>query len=601
MPTPLLTLSKISLNFGSSPLFESCDLNLSSGDRLALVGRNGSGKSTLLKIIAGEIEPDSGKRFIQPRATIRYLSQEPDLSGFKNVLDYVEAGLTAGDDEYRAQYLLNSLGLKGDENPINLSGGEQRRAALAKVLAPNPDILLLDEPTNHLDLPAIIWLQEELNSLKSAMITISHDRRFLSDLTKSCVWIDRGSTNRLNQGFSSFETWRDKYLQEEEEERHKLDRKIVREEHWVRYGVTARRKRNVRRMAELSSLKQDRINQRQQTGSVKLDVAVGKTSGAIIVDAKNISKKYENRTIIDDFSTRIIRGDRVGIIGPNGAGKTTLIKILTDELKPDSGEIKIGTNIELAYLDQSRNSLSDNLSLKDALTGGGSDMVMINNVSRHVISYMKDFLFAPEQAGTKLKKLSGGERARVVLAKALSLPSNFLVLDEPTNDLDLETLDLLQEMVANYDGTVIVVSHDRDFLDRVATSIISFEGNGKLLEYAGGYSDMQSQKKLANKKIPSQEKPRDKKTNSSVSHKKKSKQKLSFNQQHLLKTLPQKIEDLSSSIDKIQTQLDDPHLYTKDAKKFSELSNQLQNLQKELGESENSWLELELLQEKLSN
>ncbi len=601
MPTPLLTLSTISLNFGSNPLFESCDLNLSSGDRIALVGRNGSGKSTLLKIIAGEIEPDSGKRFIQPRATIRYLSQEPDLSGYENVLDYVEAGLTAGDDEYRAQYLLNSLGLKGDENPIHLSGGEQRRAALAKVLAPSPDILLLDEPTNHLDLPAIIWLQQELNSLKSAMIIISHDRRFLSDLTKACVWIDRGAAKRLNQGFSSFEAWRDKYLQEEDEERHKLDRKIVREEHWVRYGVTARRKRNVRRMAELNSLKQDRINQRQQTGSVKLDVAAGKTSGAIIVDAKNISKRYENRTIIDDFSTRIIRGDRVGIIGPNGAGKTTLIKILTGELTPDSGEIKIGTNIELAYLDQSRNSLSDDLSLKDALTGGGSDMVMINNVSRHVISYMKDFLFTPEQAGTKLKKLSGGERARVVLAKALSLPSNFLVLDEPTNDLDLETLDLLQEMVANYDGTVIVVSHDRDFLDRVATSIISFEGNGKLLEYAGGYSDMQSQKKLANKKIPPQERTKYKKTNSNISHKKKSKQKLSFNQQHSLKILPKKIEGLSSSISKIQTQLDDPHLYTKDAKKFNELSKQLESLQKQLDESENNWLELEMLQEELSN
>jgi len=597
MPPPLLTLSDISLNFGGDPLFENCEFSLTKGEKVALVGRNGSGKSTLLKIAAAMIDPDSGKRFIQPGATIRYLSQEPDLSGFDNVLEYVKAGLMAGDDEYRAQYLLESLGLSGAENPKNLSGGEARRAALAKVLAPNPDILLLDEPTNHLDLPAIEWLQSELATSKSALMIISHDRRFLSDLTKTTIWIDRGQARRLNQGFGFFEAWRDKVLQEEEDDRHKLDRKIVREEHWVRYGVTARRKRNVRRMAELSSLKETRINQRQQTGSIRLDAASGKTSGAIVVDMKGISKKFDDRIIVDNFSTRIMRGDRVGIIGPNGAGKTTLIKLLTGSLEPDSGEIKLGTNIELAYLDQSRNSLADDLSLKDALTGGGTDMVMINNQNRHVMSYMKDFLFSPEQAGTPLRKLSGGERARVVLAKALSQPSNVLVLDEPTNDLDLETLDLLQEMVAQYDGTVIVVSHDRDFLDRVATSIICFEGNGRWLEYAGGYSDMQSQKKS----LAKQTKERAIKQKSNTTSKKTNKKKLSFNQQHLLNTLPDKIATLNTSIADIQISLNQPNLYTKDAEKFSDLSNQLEKLNLELAKNENSWLEIEMLKEELES
>ncbi len=601
MPAPLLTLSDISLNFGGNPLFDACELMVSKGDKIALVGRNGSGKSTLLKIAAGEIEPDDGKRFIQPSATIRYLSQEPDLSGFETVLAYVENGLTEGDDEYRAQYLLNSLGLKGDENPKNLSGGESRRAALARVLAPSPDILLLDEPTNHLDLPAIEWLQGELAYLKSALIIISHDRRFLGDLTSSTIWLDRGEARRLNQGFASFEAWRDKTLQEEEDERHKLDRKIVREEHWVRYGVTARRKRNVRRMADLASLKKQRVEQISQTGSIRLDVAKGKTSGSIIVDAKNISLSYEDKRIVDDFSTRIMRSDRVGIVGPNGAGKTTLIKLLTGELKPSSGEIKLGTNIELAYLDQSRNSLNDDMSLKDALTGGGSDMVVINNASRHVISYMKDFLFAPEQAGTKLKKLSGGERARVTLAKALSLPSNLLILDEPTNDLDLETLDLLQEMVANYDGSVIVVSHDRDFLDRVATSIIAFEGEGKWLQYAGGYSDMQSQRKKETSSKVFKEKSKNPSKNTPVSSKQKSKTKLSFNQQHLLKILPAKINTLEEQILNIQNRLDDKNLYLKDAKTFNEFSKQLENLNNELNECEDKWLELEMAQEELSN
>jgi len=598
MAAPLLALQNINLTFGGDPLLEGTDLSVAMGEKIALVGRNGSGKSTLLKIAAGEVEADSGERFIQPGATIRYLPQEPDLSGFATTLDYVEAGLTGGDNAYRAQYLLDHLGLNGTEDPSQLSGGEARRAALARVLAPEPDILLLDEPTNHLDLPAIEWLQSELASLRSALVIISHDRRFLSDLTRTTLWLDRGRSRRLNQGFAGFEAWRDKALEEEEQERHKLDRQIVREEHWVRYGVTARRKRNVRRMSELAGLREQRVNQRAQTGNVQLAVAEGKTSGAIIVDAENISKSYDGRPIVADLTLRIMRGDRLGIVGPNGAGKTTLIKLLTGTLQPDSGTIKLGTNLEVATLDQLRSSLKPQTTLKDALTGGGADTILINGQSRHVISYMKDFLFAPEQAGTAVSKLSGGERARVTLARALALPSNVLVLDEPTNDLDLETLDLLQEMIADYPGTVIVVSHDRDFLDRVATSILAFEGDAHWGEYAGGYADMLAQRgaDLAARAAASESrKPKSGLAPTAPAPQKK--KKLSFNQQHALKTLPGRIKDLTASITTTQEKLAAPDFYTKDPEGFAKLTTKLDAMQAELSECEDQWLELELLRE----
>ncbi len=598
MAAPLLALQNINLTFGGDPLLEGAELSVGMGEKIALVGRNGSGKSTLLKIAAGEVEADSGERFIQPGATIRYLPQEPDLSGFATTLDYVEAGLTGGDNAYRAQYLLDHLGLNGTEDPSQLSGGEARRAALARVLAPEPDILLLDEPTNHLDLPAIEWLQSELASLRSALVIISHDRRFLSDLTRQTLWLDRGRSRRLNQGFAGFEAWRDKALEEEEQERHKLDRQIVREEHWVRYGVTARRKRNVRRMSELAGLREQRVNQRAQTGNVQLAVAEGKTSGAIIVDAENISKSYDGRPIVTDLTLRIMRGDRLGIVGPNGAGKTTLIKLLTGTLQPDSGTIKLGTNLEVATLDQQRSSLKPQTTLKDALTGGGADTILINGQSRHVISYMKDFLFAPEQAGTAVSKLSGGERARVTLARALALPSNVLVLDEPTNDLDLETLDLLQEMIADYPGTVIVVSHDRDFLDRVATSILAFEGDAHWGEYAGGYADMLAQRGAdVAARAAASEARKPKAGLAPTAPPPPKKKKLSFNQQHALKTLPGRIKDLTASIAATSEKLAAPDFYAKDPEGFAKLTKQLDKLQTELSACEDEWLELELLRE----
>ncbi|MEO8882600.1 MAG: ATP-binding cassette domain-containing protein [Devosia sp.] len=596
---PILALQAIRLTLGSTPLLEGAELSVTPGDKVALVGRNGSGKSTLLKIAAGEIVPDGGVRFMQPGATIRYLPQEPDLSGFATTLAYVEAGLAANDDNFRARYLLEQLGLTGNEPTGNLSGGEARRAALARVLAPEPDILLLDEPTNHLDLPAIEWLEEEIKSLKSALVLISHDRRFLSDLTRSTVWLDRGQTRRLNQGFGAFEAWRDTVLEEEETARHKLDRQIVREEHWLTYGVTARRKRNVRRLEGLQGLRQDRREQKRSTGDVRISVTEGATSGALVVDADDISKSFGERAIVRDFSTRVLRGDRVGVVGANGAGKTTLLKLLTGAMPPDSGKVKLGSNLELATLDQGRKSLEADLTLKEVLTGGGSDTLKINGEPKHVIGYMKDFLFTPEQARTAVSKLSGGERGRLTLAKALALPSNFLVLDEPTNDLDLETLDLLQEMLGDYPGTVVVVSHDRDFLDRVATSTIMAEGDGVWTEYAGGYSDMVAQRGagVAARTLAAKSRPGKAPAQNAPLASIAAKSKLTFKDKHALETLPAVITALEREIAMLEEQLADPRSYARDASAFADKSKALLAKQAERAHAEEQWLELEIKRE----
>ena len=598
---PLLSLQDIQLTFGGTQLLEAAELIVSPGQRIALVGRNGSGKSTLLKIAAGLVQHDGGKRFVEPSATIRYLPQEPDLTGFATTLAYVEAGLAPGDDPYRAQYLLNALGLTGAEEPTTLSGGEGRRAALARVLAPRPDVLLLDEPTNHLDLPVIEWLQDELGQMRSAMVLISHDRRFLSDLSQSTVWLDRGVTRRIEKGFASFESWRDEVLELEEKERHKLDRQIVREEHWLRYGVTARRKRNVGRLERLANLRQERREQRKVTGAVTIAVSEGRTSGALVAEAENISKSFGARAIVKDFSTRVLRGDRVGIVGPNGAGKTTLIKMLTGLLEPDSGSIKLGAALELAMLDQGRARLNPETRLKDALTGGGSDTIHINGEARHVVGYMKDFLFTPEQANTPIGKLSGGERARVALARALALPSNFLVLDEPTNDLDLETLDLLEEMVSDYAGTVVVVSHDRDFLDRVATSVIMAEGDGRWTEYAGGYSDMVAQRGagVAARVVEKARTDKPRAETKPVASPPAAKRKLSFKEKHALETLPKEIEKLDAEIATLNAALAAPDLYSRDPNGFAAKSKALEAALARKAAAEEQWLELEVLREEL--
>jgi ATP-binding cassette subfamily F protein uup len=598
---PVLALQAIRLTLGNHLLLDGAELSVTPGDKLALVGRNGSGKSTLLKIAAGEIVPDDGIRFLQPGATIRYLPQEPDLTGFATTLAYVEDGLGEGDGHYRAEYLLQQLGLTGAESTANLSGGEARRAALARALAPEPDILLLDEPTNHLDLPAIEWLEEEIKSLKSALVIISHDRRFLSDLTRSTLWLDRGTTRRLNQGFGAFEAWRDTVLEEEETARHKLDRQIVREEHWLTYGVTARRKRNVRRLGALGDLRQQRREGQRAVGDVKMSVTEGSVSGAMVVDADAISKSFGDRVIVRDFTTRVLRGDRVGVVGANGAGKSTLLKLLTGELAPDTGKVRLGSSLQLATLDQGRKSLDPNATLKEVLTGGGSDTLNINGVPKHVIGYMKDFLFTPEQARTPVGKLSGGERGRLTLAKALALPSNFLVLDEPTNDLDLETLDLLQEMLSDYPGTVVVVSHDRDFLDRVATSIIMAEGDGVWTEYAGGYSDMVAQRGagVAARVLAARVKAVADKPAHNPSLAPIAKGKLTFKDKHALESLPKLIKSLEMDIATLQAALADPKLYTRDPVDFDKKSKQLVFKESERAKAEEQWLELEIKREQL--
>src|SRR6202140_1621465 len=493
MAPPLLQLKDIALTFGGTPLLSGAELSVSTAERVSLVGRNGSGKSTLLKIAAKLIEPDRGSVFVQPGALVRYLPQEPDFSGFASTLAYVEAGLKPSDAPYIARHLLEELGLTGQEDPAHLSGGEARRASLARVLAPSPDILLLDEPTNHLDLTTIEWLESELGSRRSALVIISHDRRFMSNLSRSTAWLDRGQIRQIDRGFSAFEAWRDEVLAEEERDQHKLDRKIVNDEHWLRYGVSGRRKRNVKRLGNLYALREQRRDFRGAAGNANLAAAEADKSGKLVIEAKNIGRSYGERKIVDGFSIRVQRGDRIGIVGPNGAGKTTLIDMLTGASPPDSGTIRLGANIEMATLDQHRQSLDPKSTLADAMTGGGSDNVMVGGKLKHVVSYMKDFLFAQEQMRTPLEVLSGGERGRLMLARALAKPSNLLVLDEPTKDLDLETLDVLEEMLGDYEGTVILISHDRDFLDRVVTSVIVPEGSGRWIEYAGGLTAMLAQ------------------------------------------------------------------------------------------------------------
>jgi ATP-binding cassette subfamily F protein uup len=596
MPAPLLTLQDVHLTIGTTPLLDGAELFVEPGERLCVVGRNGSGKSTLLKIAAGMLEPDGGRRFAQPGATIRYLSQEPDLSGYIDTFSYVAGGLSPGDDVSRAHYLLGMLGLAGDEPIATLSGGQARRAALARVLAPQPDILLLDEPTNHLDLPAIEWLEGELAAMSGALVLISHDRRFLERLSRATIWLDRGRTMRLDRGFAGFEAWRDQLLEEEERDRQKLNRKIVAEEHWVRYGVTARRKRNVRRMALLADLRRERREARRQLGSVNFSVTEAGNAGSRVIEARGVSKSYGEKAVVSNFSTRILRGDRIGLVGSNGAGKTTLLNLLTDRLEPDSGEVIQGTNLALNTLDQTRALLDGQASLKDVLTGGRGDKVEVGGKLRHVMSYMQDFLFLPEQAGTPVEVLSGGERARLLLAKALAKPGNLLVLDEPTNDLDLETLDLLEEMIDDYPGTVLLVSHDRDFLDRTVTAIFYAEGDGRFTEYAGGYSDMVVQRG-GGVEAPRAEKKKDGPKERVRAE--APRRKLSFKDSHALEKLPGEIDKLTKEIERLHTELADPALYAKDPARVTALSERLHKAEAERTAAEDRWLELEALREEI--
>jgi ATP-binding cassette subfamily F protein uup len=546
------------------------------------------------------VEPDRGTVFVQPGTLVGYLPQEPDFSGFGSTLAYVEAGLRAGDDSHSARYLTEQLGLTGREDPAHLSGGEARRASLARVLAPSPDVLLLDEPTNHLDLDTIEWLERDLAARRCALVIVSHDRRFLSTLSRQTVWLDRGSTRRLERGFTHFEEWRDALLAEEEREQHKLDRKIVAEEHWMRYGVTARRKRNMRRVGALQALRERRRTFRAGAGSATIAAGAAAPSGVMVVEAAGIAKSYSGRRIVGNFSIRIQRGDRIGIVGPNGSGKTTLANMLTGVLAPDTGSVRLGSGLAIATLNQQRNSLDPQATVTEALTGGHGDTVTVNGVARHVVGYMKDFLFSSEQARTPLGRLSGGERGRLMLAQALARPSNLLVLDEPTNDLDMETLDVLEDVLGDYPGTILLISHDRDFLDRLVSGVIVPEGDGRWTEYAGGYSDMLAQRgtelprperkpavgRPAHATAPAKPRP--------------VKRQMTFRDKHALETLPKTIAALQVEANALRTQLDDPHFYARDRAAFEQVSSALGELQRKIATAEEQWLALEILREELA-
>ena len=602
---PVYTLKNAKIRFGSRQLFENVELYIGRQDKISLVGRNGSGKSTLLKIIAGVIEPDEGEVFIQPGVKIGYMPQDADLSADKTLRDTVAAGLAKhdGTEDYKVDMWIKELDIAADADPQTASGGERRKATLARALIGEPDILLLDEPTNHLDMPTIEKLEKIIGGYAGAVVVISHDRRFLTNVSRVTFWLDRGVLRRNNKGFGSFEEWQDQVIEQEIAAQKYLNKKIAEETEWLHKGVTARRKRNMGRLRRLIALRQERREQIRQVGSVNMDIENTVWRSKLIIEAKHIGKAFAGRPIVDDFSMKVIRGNKIGIVGPNGAGKTTLVKLLTKKLAPDSGFVRIGKNLEEAYFDQNRLQLDESKTLWKTLCGEG-DHIWVRGAWRHVVAYLKDFLFTPEQAKSPVAALSGGEKNRLMLAKVLAAPSNFLVLDEPTNDLDMDTLDLLQEMIGDYDGTVLIVSHDRDFLDKIVTSIIYMPGNGRAEEYVGSYSDLLA--KLATGKNGTENKTPAGKGKAAVTTAAKDdvrptppRARLTYNEQRLLAVLPEEIAQTTKRIDEIRAALADAGLYARDAEKFLALSKELEEAEAKKEADENRWLEISLKAEEL--
>ncbi|RJE82885.1 ABC-F family ATP-binding cassette domain-containing protein [Paracoccus onubensis] len=595
---PLLQLTDISLTFGGNPVFDNLSLTVQQGDRIALVGRNGSGKSTLMKVMAGLVEPDRGEVVLNAGSHVGYMEQEPDLSAFATLGDFARAGLPEAEG-YRVEMAAEGLKFDPDRTVSTASGGERRRAALARLLAQAPELMLLDEPTNHLDIEAIGWLEDHLNQTRAAYVIISHDRAFLRRLTRATLWIDRGEVRRQDRGFEHFEEWREAVWTAEDEARHKLDRKIKAEARWAVEGISARRKRNQGRVRALQALRAERAAQITRQGAAAMALEAGAQSGKKVIEAKGIGKAFGARTILRPFDLLVRRGDRIAFVGPNGVGKTTLIKMLTGEIPPDEGSVKHGTNLEIAVFDQARAALNPDLSLWESLTGdaemrvsGRADQVMVRGQPRHVVAYLKDFLFDDAQARAPVRSLSGGEKARLLLARLMAKPSNLLVLDEPTNDLDVETLDLLQDILGDYDGTVLLVSHDRDFIDRIATTTIAMEGDGRAVAYAGGWSDYRAQR--GTEDVPASERPgkapQSPKTPDRTSP---AKAGLSFTEKHRLEELPAVIERLEAEIAKLSEFLADPDLYQTAPAKFQKASEALSARQAALNAAEEEWLMLE--------
>jgi len=592
---PLLQLNGVSLTFGGEPVFSDLDLVVQPGDRLALVGRNGSGKSTLMKVMAGLVEPDKGEVIVGPGVSVGYMEQDPDLSGFSTLGDFASAALEPG-ELYKVERAGEGLKFDPARAVETASGGERRRAALAKLMAEAPELMLLDEPTNHLDIEAIGWLEQEMKATRAGYVLISHDRAFLRNLTRATLWIDRGNLRRQDKGFGEFEAWRDAVWEEEDMQRHKLNRLIKSESRWAVEGISARRKRNQGRVRALQALKAERASQIRRQGSAEMALEAGPKSGRKVIEANNISKAYGDKVILRDFSIKIQRGDRVAFVGPNGAGKTTLLKLLLGEIEPDSGTVSLGTNLEIAVFDQARAQLDPDATLWESLTGdpamriaGKADQVMVRGTPKHVVGYLKEFLFDDRQARAPVRSLSGGEKARLLLARLMAQSSNLLVLDEPTNDLDVETLDLLQELLDDYDGTVLLVSHDRDFLDRVAATTVAMEGDGRATIYAGGWSDYQAQKPEEDVEKVEKAKPSAPKTKQEA----KPKAGLSFTEKHRLEALPGEIERLEAEIGKLEELMADPELFTREPVKFQKATEALVARQEKLAAAEEEWLELE--------
>ncbi|MBS0538546.1 MAG: ATP-binding cassette domain-containing protein [Proteobacteria bacterium] len=597
---PLLALSGIRFHLGDQTILDGVDLGIAPGERLSLVGRNGAGKSTLLRILAGEPIFDGGERFAQPGATIATLPQEPNFAGHVTVADYVASVLvdSLGPDDYRVAAILEEMKLDGGRAPGELSGGEARRAALARVLVGEPDVMLLDEPTNHLDLPTIEWLEEKLSRWRGAYVMVSHDRRFLTTLTRAVLWLDRGIVRRLDKGYDAFEHWSTDILEREATERHKLDRLIERETEWAGKSIRARRTRNEGRLRALGELRKQRREQIGPTGRASISVGEAEKSGALVVTARGIGKRWGDKTIVENFSTRVFRKDRIGLIGPNGAGKTTLLKMLIGELEPDTGTVKLGANVMPVIIDQRRLGLDPEKTPWETLADR-NDHVLVRGHLTHVMTYLREYLFRDEQARQPVRTLSGGERNRLLLAKALAAPSNMIVLDEPTNDLDADTLDLLQEALDEYDGTVLLVSHDRDFLDRLVTSTIALEGDGTAIEYAGGYSDYVSQRGPREEPVgvtPSRAKEKPAAPREPAAP---AKQRLGYKRERALVELPKKIAALQAEMAAINALMADADFYSRDPKGFAAKSARLTAAQAEVDAAETEWLELEMLREEL--
>ncbi len=594
---PLLQLSGISLTFGGNPVFEGLDLTVQPADRVALVGRNGSGKSTLMKVMAGLVEADRGGRVVPPGVTVGYMEQEPDLSAFATLGDFAASGLPEG-EAYRVAVVAEGLKFDPATTVAAASGGERRRAALAKLLAEAPELMLLDEPTNHLDIEAIAWLERELSETRTAFVVISHDRAFLRALTRATLWIDRGQVRRSERGFEGFEEWRETVWGEEDEARHKLERKIKHEAKWAVEGISARRKRNMGRVRALQALRAERAGMIRRQGTADMALESGQTSGKLVIEAKGIAKRFGDKVILKPFDLTVLRGDRVAFVGPNGIGKTTLLKMLTGEIAPDRGSIRLGTNLQIAVFDQARATLDFDMTLWDGLVNdpdmavsGRSDQVMVRGTPKHVVAYLKDFLFDEAQARAPIGSLSGGERARLLLARIMAKPSNLLILDEPTNDLDVETLDLLQDILGEYDGTVLLVSHDRDFIDRVATTTVALEGDGKATLYAGGWSDYLAQRPEPTAPLQ-QATGRPAPRTEPEGPARKLSTGLTFTERHRLEALPALIDKLSAEIGRLADFLSDPELFAKAPDKFRRASEGLAERQAALDAAEEEWLVL---------